>query len=117
MKRTIFFAAALFTIFLLSSSSFAQTTDTPVTPHGINWVDANGDGICDNFGTANQGANRMGKGYGKKDGTGNPLRPQDGTGYGAKAGKGIAAGSGMGAGTGVCDGTGPKGAARRGGRK
>ena len=110
MKRAALFLTVVLSVILLSASSYAQTTPTnPVKTPGINWVDANGDGICDNFGTANQGVGRTGKGYGKKDGTGNPLRPQDGTGYGKKAGNAT--------GTGVCDGTGPKGSARRGGRK
>ncbi len=47
-------------------------------------------------------------GYGPGNGTGNAgVRPQNGTGYGA----------GAGIGTGICDGTGPKGNARRGGRR
>lgn len=88
MKRTIIFAAAIFTMALLTSSVNAQTADPgtgqqPGTK--VNWVDANGDGICDNVGTSAQGVNRSGKGYGKKDGTGIQARPQDGTGYGAKA--------------------------------
>ncbi len=47
-------------------------------------------------------------GYGPGNGTGNAgVRPQNGTGYGA----------GTGIRTGVCDGTGPKGNARRSGRR
>ena len=74
------------------------------------FVDADGDGICDNLGARlGQGKGRMnamhGKHYGPGDGTGNQgIRPMDGTGFGP----------GNGQGTGVCDGTGPKG---RGGRK
>ena len=112
MKRAAFLFAVIFSIFLLSSISHAQSTSgTQPTGKGINWVDANGDGICDNFGTANQVSLRAGKGYGKKDGTGNPVRPQDGTGFGQKGGKSTVSG------TGVCDGTGPKGSVNRGGRK
>jgi len=112
MKRSAFFAIALFFSFLL----FASSTNAQTTGNGngngakINWVDANGDGICDNFGTSLQGSN-SGKGYGKKDGTGTGTRPQDGTGYGKKGG------NGTGLGTGVCDGTGPKGSASRKGGK
>ncbi len=110
MKRAAFLFAVIFSIALFTSSSYAQSTDGTVpTGKGASWVDANGDGICDNFGTSNQGSLRTGKGYGKKDGTGNPARPQDGTGFGAKAGNAT--------GTGACDGTGPKGSAKRGGRK
>jgi len=107
MKRSALFLTVVLSIILLSTSSYAQTTPAnPVRTPGINWVDANGDCICDNFGTSKQG---IGKGFGKKDGTGNPLRPKNGTGYGSKAGNYTA--------TGVCDGTGPKGNARRSGRK
>ncbi len=110
MKRTAFLFAVIFSIVLFTSSSYAQSTDGTIpTGKGASWVDANGDGICDNFGTSNQGSLRTGKGYGKKDGTGKPVRPQDGTGFGAKANNVNA--------TGTCDGTGPKGSARRGGRK
>jgi len=74
------------------------------------FVDADGDGICDNLGAKlRQGKGRMnamhGKRHGPGDGTGNQgIRPMDGTGFGPGSGQG----------TGVCDGTGPKG---RGGRK
>ncbi len=105
MKRTaLIFAVALFTIVLFNSNTNAQTTPTGVK---VNWVDANGDGICDNVGTSLQGVNRTGKGYGKKDGTGTQVRPQDGTGLGNKGGNQTA--------TGTHDGTGPKGG-RRGNR-
>ena len=46
MKRTaLIFAVALFTIVLFNSNTNAQTTGAGVK---VNWVDANGDGICDN---------------------------------------------------------------------
>ena len=111
MKRTALILAAIFTFILFSNSTYAQSTGSPGSQgvRGTNWVDANGDGICDNYGTANQGSLQNGNGYGKKDGTGNPVRPQDGTGYGKKSGNAT--------GTGVCDGTGPKGNTKRGGRK
>jgi hypothetical protein len=75
-----------------------------------NWVDADGDGVCDNFGTVNQGQSN-GKGYGLKDGSGAGVRPQDGTGYGKLNGGGNV--------TGTCDGTGSgsKGSQKRSGRK
>jgi len=110
MKRAAFLFAVVFSLIIFTTNSHAQsTTGTQPTGKGAGWVDANGDGICDNVGTANQGAAKAGKGYGKKDGTGNPARPQDGTGYGNKGGNANAAGT--------CDGTGPKGSAKRGGRK
>ncbi|MFH1198348.1 MAG: hypothetical protein V1720_21785 [bacterium] len=115
MKRSIFFSIAAVIAFLFFSTNInAQNqgkgngtpgSGNPDAPK-VNWVDANGDGICDNFGTTNQGSGK-GKGYGKKDGTGNHVRPQDGTGYGKKGGNG----------TGICDGTGSKGRGNRGGNK
>jgi len=98
MKKAIFFTAVLvFTVAFFASNVNAQTIGKG-NGKGIktNWVDKNGDGICDNAGTG-KGTGK-GKGYGKKDGTGNPLRPMDGSGYGKKAGAGNC--------TGVCDGTG-----------
>jgi hypothetical protein len=73
---------------------------------GANFVDANGDGICDNFQNGTRGANGQGqgKGYGRGKGNGTHVGPQDGTGFGAAAGAG--------SGTGICDGTGPKGKGR-----
>lgn len=111
MKRTALLTlAVVLSVLFFASSAQAQTTGNG-QGKGVktNWVDANGDGICDNVGTSAQGKMNSGKGFGKKDGTGNPLRPQDGTGFGAKNGNLT--------GTGVCDGSGPKGAAaRRGGK-
>jgi hypothetical protein len=69
-----------------------------------NFIDANGDGICDNFQNGTRGANGQGKGFGRGKGNGTHVGPQDETGFGAPAGAG--------AGTGICDGTGPKGKGR-----
>ncbi|MBN1302548.1 MAG: hypothetical protein JW995_15125 [Melioribacteraceae bacterium] len=124
MKRIINFSVIFAALLLFSSTAFAQTTvgtGLGSNGQGLNWVDADGDGICDNFGTANQGSsngakgakkmNRMngqgGQGLAKGFGNGTGLRPQDGTGLGA----------GKGSGSGVCDGSGPKGAGRRGNSK
>ena len=73
---------------------------------GAKFVDANGDGICDNFQNGTRGANGqgLGKGHGRGKGNGTHGGPQDGTGVGAPAGAGTGAG--------VCDGTGPKGKGR-----
>ena len=83
-----------------------------------NWIDVDGDGICDNYSSAarvrNMNANggkgmglqntgnSLGNGSGYRFGDGSGLHPQDGTGLGFKNGGG----------TGVCDGTGPKGNAK-----
>ncbi|MBN1397868.1 MAG: hypothetical protein JXA06_07540 [Bacteroidetes bacterium] len=74
---------------------------------GANFIDKDGDGVCDNNGTKAQKKTKKGSKYGPGDGTGNKgVGPKDGTGFGA--------GKGAGSGTGTCDGTGPKGT--RGGR-
>jgi hypothetical protein len=108
--------AALFTIAILLSLTFFATTANAQstgrgnpTPVKINWVDLNGDGLCDNVGTALQGSSQVGKGYGKKDGTGTQARPLDGTGFGNKGGNATASGT--------HDGTGPKGVNGRRGSK
>jgi hypothetical protein len=107
MKKLAIFAIAILTVTLFVSNINAQTQSNPnKSTTGKNWVDSNGDGICDNFGTAAQGKGYAGRGYGKKDGTGNPVRPMDGTGYGAKAGSMN--------GTGVCTGAGNANAGGRG---
>lgn len=121
MKKLIsLFVTTSFLFVLTMSLTFAQqtqkkqikpqtkTAQKTMVQNRVNWVDKNGDGICDNYGTSAQGANRVGKGFGKKDGTGNPLKPQDGTGYGAqKGGK-------MGKANAYCNGTGSQG--KRGGK-
>ena len=111
MTRTFLTALAL--VLLIASQGYAQQAPNgpaPAQPRvGANYVDANGDGICDLY-QAN-GGQRQGKGYGPGNGTGNQGNgPKDGTGYGAAQGGG--------AGTGNCTGTGPTGQAsrRRGGR-
>ena len=97
----------------LTVTASAQTapagppTDRP-TPAAVgpNFVDDDGDGICDNY-QARGG--RRGRGHGPGDGTGNRgVGPRDGTGYGAGSGAGTC---------GTCDGTGPKGKGARRGRR
>ena len=101
MKRTL--ALAIGILVLSAAAMSAQSPTTPQPPTGArvgaNFVDANGDGICDLF----QSGNRQGQGGGKAQ-RGKRLGPQDGSGMGAPAGAGT--------GTGICDGTGPKGAGR-----
>ncbi len=128
MKRLINLSVMLLVLALFTNNVFAQEeanvqnrdmvkaqTMQGTQTQARNWVDADGDGICDNVSEGGQqqqqlkGANaknyqkgnRKG-GYG--DGTG--IRPQNGTGLGA----------GIGTGTGTCDGNGPKGAVKRSGR-
>ena len=103
MKRTWILALGI--LVFSASLAFAQTPTTPQPPSGTtvgaNFVDANGDGICDLV----QSGNRQGQGQGGGQARrGKRLGPQDGSGYGAPAGAGT--------GTGICDGTGPKGKGR-----
>ena len=103
MKRALVMAVGLVLAVAVVGSAQAPQTPAPTAPKtGTAFVDANGDGICDNF----QAGTPKGNGYGQGRGRGTHVGPQDGTGFGA----------GKGAGGGICDGTGPKGA-RRGGRR
>ena len=114
MKRFAIFAAALGAVMVMAGAASAQTTNPPAstpTTVGPNFVDANGDGICDNCTGTPRGQGqgqkaRKGKGgYGPGNGTGNQgVGPRDGSGYGP------------GAGSGSCTGTGPSGRGRRAGR-
>jgi hypothetical protein len=74
---------------------------------GRRFVDADGDGVCDN-------CQRRGQG-GQQPGT----RGRQGQGPGGTDSRGVAPGNGRsrGSGAGRCDGTGPKGRGRRGGRR
>jgi len=93
----------LFALVAFSSNVSAQVKDTKQTQQGPRFVDANGDGICDNMIDANKDGipdQRKGKGLGPKNGTGNKK------GFGK--GNSGATGSQQ-PGAGVCDGTGPKG--------
>jgi hypothetical protein len=101
MKRTLVLAIGILVLSAAAMSAQSPTTPQPPagTTVGANFVDANGDGVCDNF----QSGNRQGQGAGKAQ-RGKRLGPQDGSGFGAPAGAGT--------GTGICDGSGPKGKGR-----
>jgi hypothetical protein len=83
----------------------AQVKSPNLNPgnHGALFIDANGDGICDNFN--NQNAVRLQNKNGKKNGTGKGFGMKNGNGTGICDGTG----KGSGNGSGICDGTGPKG--------
>ena len=110
MKRILFVLAVL-----VACTSFASAQTPPApggatakpTTVGPNFVDANGDGICDLYQAGGNGqarGQRAGKGYGPGNGTGNMgAGPKDGTGYGP--------------GTGTCTGTCTGGQMRRQGRR
>ena len=113
MTRTFITTLAL--VLLIGSQGYAQQAPagpTPAQPRvGANFVDADGDGICDLYQARGGQRPGRGRGYGPGDGTGNQGNgPKDGTGYGAMRGGGN--------GTGNCTGTGPagQGPRRRGGR-
>jgi len=108
MKRILFLALALMVIAAGSAAAQTVPQGTPGTGIGPNFVDLNGDGICDTYQSGARAGKMQGRGgFGPADGSGNKgVGPRDGSGFGAKAGAG------------VCDGTGPKGsAARRGGKR
>lgn len=96
MKNLMNVAIVLFTVALLTSTMFGQqgnggkNIDSPK----LNWVDVDGDGICDNVGTDVQtgkvNLGKMNKGNGGTGlGDGSGIRPQDGSGFGKKTGDGI----------------------------
>lgn len=127
MKSIFKLSIILFALGFLSSTTFAQEVknETKQQLKKNNWVDADGDGICDNVVTAAKNSKnkhkKMNKGFHKGNGqgieTGNingmcdgsGLRPQDGTGFGKKHG------GRTGDGTGNVD-SGLKGSGRRGGK-
>jgi hypothetical protein len=98
---------------MVTNSAMSQQKGAGIGKRGAQFIDQNGDGVCDNFGTKSgqkMGNGNKGKGFGPGDGTGNKGKcPKDGTGYGSK--------SVSGTGTGICDGTGPKGNQGKRGRK
>ena len=109
LKSAVLTAAAL-ALFAATGLTNAQGKgiNTNSGKHGALFIDANGDGICDNFNNSN--INRPKDGSGKKNG--------NGKGFGMKNGNGTGicddTGKGSGKGTGICDGTGPKGKGRGG---
>ena len=113
MKNLMNLSIALLVLTFLTTVMFAQSNPDGKGLRGQNaqsqWVDTNGDGVCDNFGTANQGNKNAVNGRkgnsGQRVGDGSGVRPQDGTGFGK--------GNGGGTGNGNCDGTGPKGSRNR----
>ncbi len=112
MKRMLI--STLGVLLLGASIAAAQTPAPGGTPPpgqrvGPNFVDANGDGICDNYQTRQGNGQKAGKRNGPGNGAGNNgIGPRDGTGYGARNGGGAC--------TGTCTGTG-QGRQHHGGRK
>ena len=111
MKRMTIVAGALGTLLLLAGVARAQAQNPPASQPpvtvGPSFVDANGDGVCDNCTGTPKGKGqkaRQGKGgAGPGGGTGNQgVGPRDGSGYG------------QGSGRGTCNGTGQRGRGRSG---
>jgi hypothetical protein len=121
MKSRINLLAVLILALFISSSLFAQEqnsqnkktekiqTKQQMNTQGPNWIDENGDGICDNYDknrTGNQYKGSKSKQNKKgKFGDGSGIQPQDGAGFGLKNGSG------------TCDGSGPSGKMSRKGRQ
>jgi hypothetical protein len=118
MKRSLLAIAGL--VAFLGIAAIADAQSPPTQPRGPvatgpNFVDANGDGLCDQCPAGKQPGGQRGKagagrgaGNGPQDGTGNQgVGPRDGTGFGSGKRPGTCA---------QCDGTGPKGT-RRGPRR
>ncbi len=94
MKNLMNVALVIFALALLTGSVFGQQGVGNVDAPRINWVDADGDGICDNVGLDLEGAKiQKGKLNGGNGGTGlgdgSGIKPLDGTGFGKKLGDGI----------------------------
>ena len=126
MKRIINISAVLILVSIFTTTVFSQQNNVKVQKEvkaqtvqgpngqGPNWVDADADGICDNFGTENQGTGK-GKQRGLKDGTKTRLMQKDGirNRMMLKDGTGV----GNGDGTGICDGSGSKSGSKKRGNK
>lgn len=103
--QKIVLTAAAFVLFTTAGFTNAQskTVKTNTVKRGALYIDANGDGICDNF------AKRQKNVTANKNGSGKGMAMRKGNGTGICNGNG----QGRANGGGVCDGTGPKG---RGGK-
>lgn len=84
---------------------------TDVAETGRNYVDADGDGLCDNAGSGGGAAD------GSESVAANGVCDGTGKGAGRGYGSGDGTGLGYGPGDGACDGTGAPGAAGRGGQR
>jgi hypothetical protein len=113
MKRLMIVGLAAMGALALASGTSVRAADEESTKEkptavGRNFVDADGDGVCDNCTGVSRGqgqgrkARAGNRGHGPRDGSGNQVGPRDGSGRGRGS-------------RGQCDGTGPKG--RRQGRR
>jgi len=103
MKTRLFFTVAAFmAVTVIASAQTTGQADKPAgqgTAQGAAWVDANNDGVCDNYESgARQGrgqGNRQGQAMHKGHGRGNGQCVAPGNGKGRGKGQGIAAGNGQ----------------------
>lgn len=105
MKRLTIVAGALGTLFSVAAAVRAQTSNPPApqppVTTGPSFVDANGDGICDNCtGTPKGKGQKARQGKGGAGSGNHGIGPRDGSGYG------------QGSGRGTCNGTGQRGRGR-----
>lgn len=104
MKTRLFLTAAAFmAITVIASAQTTTQTDKPASQgktQGTAWVDANNDGVCDNY----ESGARQGRGQGNRQGQ----AVHNGRGRANCNGQGVAAGRGQGRGNGqgVAAGTG-----------
>jgi hypothetical protein len=102
MKRLVIVAAAFGAAMVVAGWAGAQTasppSSAPPTSVGPNFVDTNGDGICDHCTGKRVGPGPMAGrgGYGPGSGTGNQgVGPRDGSGYGQGGGRRACNGAGL----------------------
>jgi hypothetical protein len=107
MRRLLVGAAGFGVVIVMSGAAGAQSQGTANAPTAVapSFVDANGDGVCDNCtGTPRDRGQKARKGKGGAgpgNGTGNQgVGPRNGSGYGRGGGS-------------SCNGTGPRGQGRR----
>lgn len=112
MKTRLFLTAAAFlAITVIASAQTATPTDKPAgqgKAQGTAWVDANNDGVCDNYesgarqgrGQGNRHGNSIHNGRGRANGNGQGVAAgrgqRRGNGQGAAAGSGLGRGNGQG---------------------
>ena len=91
MKRALILGLGALLVTAAAASAQGRPAAPPTTGQtsvGANFVDANGDGICDNFQAGKRGAGQgQGMGYGRGKGNGTHVGPQDGTGFGKARGR------------------------------
>lgn len=100
MKTKLFFTMVVFvalTIVAAAQNGNGKRANTGQgRSHGTAWVDANNDGVCDNYVAGNNQGNGQAKGQGMRKGNCNGQCKAAGKGQQKSAGKGQARGNGQG---------------------